>query len=91
MKTTLDLPESLVRAVKIRAVREGKKLKDLVAILLHQGMAAPREVRASSSRRRNRLPVIACAHAAKPGAEMTPDRVADVLLAQDVAWQRDAR
>ncbi len=91
MKTTLDLPEPLVRAVMIRAVREGKKLKDLVAILLHQGLAAPRASRQPPARRRNRLPVIACAHAAKPGAEMTPDRVAGVLLEQDVARHRDAR
>jgi hypothetical protein len=91
MKTTLDLPEPLVRAVKIRAVREGKKLKDLVAILLHQGMSNPRTAVRSPPRRRNRLPVISCAHAAKSGQEMTPDRVAGVLLEQDVAWHRDAR
>lgn len=91
MKTTLDLPEPLVRAVKIRAVREGKKLKDLVAILLHQGMTAPRAAARPVARRRNRLPVIRCAHAAKPGEEMTPGRVADLLLEQDAVWHRDAR
>ena len=31
MKTTLDLPDKLVRQVKLRALREGKKLKDAVA------------------------------------------------------------
>lgn len=90
MKTTLDLPAPLVREVKIRAVREGRKLKDLVAILLHQGMASSRAA-ARPTARRTRLPVIRCAHAAKPGEEMTPGRVADVLLEQDTAWHRDAR
>ena len=31
MKTTLDLPDDLVRAVKMRAVAEDRKLKDMVA------------------------------------------------------------
>jgi hypothetical protein len=33
------------------------------------------------------LPVIVCQQAATPQDEMTPDRVADLLLAQEVEWQ----
>jgi plasmid stability protein len=40
MKTTLDLPDELMREVKIRAVHEHKKLKDAIAELLRKGMAA---------------------------------------------------
>jgi hypothetical protein len=40
MKTTLDLPDDLVKEVKLRAVHEGKKLKDAVAELLRKGLAA---------------------------------------------------
>lgn len=40
VKTTLDLPEDLMRAVKIRAVHEHKKLKDTIAELLRKGIAA---------------------------------------------------
>lgn len=40
MKTTLDLPDDLMRDVKIRAAQEQKKLKDTVAELLRRGMAA---------------------------------------------------
>ena len=40
MKTTLDLPDELMRKVKIRAVNEHKKLKDTIAELLQKGMAA---------------------------------------------------
>lgn len=40
MKTTLDLPDELMREVKIRAVHEHKKLKDAIAELLRRGMAA---------------------------------------------------
>jgi len=40
MKTTLDLPDALVKQVKLRALREGRKLKDAVADLLRKGLAA---------------------------------------------------
>ena len=40
MKTTLDLPDALMREVKIRAVHERKKLKDAIAEFIRKGMAA---------------------------------------------------
>lgn len=40
LKTTLDLPDDLMRAVKIRAVHEQKKLKDAIAEFIRKGMAA---------------------------------------------------
>jgi len=49
MKTTLDLPDDLMRKVKIRAVHEHKKLKDTIAELIRKGMAV-------SSARRPKIP-----------------------------------
>jgi plasmid stability protein len=43
MKTTLELPDHLMREVKIRAAEEGRKLKELVAELLRRGLDAPLE------------------------------------------------
>jgi hypothetical protein len=40
MKTTLELPDDLVKEIKLRAVHEGVKLKDAVADLLRRGLAA---------------------------------------------------
>ena len=40
MKTTLDLPDHLMRKVKIRAVHEHKKLKNTIAELIRKGIAA---------------------------------------------------
>ena len=45
MKTTLELPEELMKEVKIRAVHEHKKLKDIIAELLRKGIAASRPSR----------------------------------------------
>jgi hypothetical protein len=39
MKTTLDLPDDLVRRLKFHAIQQNRKLKDTVAFLLEQGMA----------------------------------------------------
>jgi len=88
MKTTLDLPDDLVRAVKIRAVEEHKKLKDFVADLLRRGLAQERST--TKVRKRVKLPLIKCAHPAPPGEEMTPERVAEVLLEEEAGAFRDA-
>jgi hypothetical protein len=43
MKTTVDLPDKLLRQIKLRAVRQGQKLKDAIAELLRRGLAAGTE------------------------------------------------
>jgi plasmid stability protein len=88
MKTTLELPDDLVRAVKIRAVEENRRLKDTVADLLRHGLAQKRGGPATA-RKRLKLPLIECAHEAQPGEEMTPERVAEVLLEEEAGGHRD--
>jgi hypothetical protein len=83
MKTTVDLPAELVRAIKIRAIEENRKLKEMIAELLRRGLAERTSVEQSAVRRRVTLPLVQTAHPAKPGEEITPDRVAAVLLEQD--------
>ncbi len=48
MKTTLDLPDELVRRVKMRAVQSDRKLKDTVAALLETGLRAESHAPASA-------------------------------------------
>jgi plasmid stability protein len=86
MKTTLDLPEELVREVKIRAVQENRRLKDTVADLLRRGLSQERVP--DKVRRRVKLPLVECAHEARPGEEMTPERVAAVLLEEEAEAYR---
>ena len=40
MKTTLELPDGLMKRVKLRAIHRNQKLKDAIAQLLELGMAA---------------------------------------------------
>jgi hypothetical protein len=48
MKTTLELPDELMRRVKLRAVHRNQKLKDAVAQLLEVGIAAMPSARPSA-------------------------------------------
>jgi hypothetical protein len=92
MKTTLDLPDALVKQVKLRALKDGRKLKDAVADLLRKGLAVSRgsesQVRAAqvTRDRQTGLPVIQCRKTALPQEELTPERVADILLDQEADW-----
>lgn len=87
MKVTLDLPPALVKRIKLRALHEGQKLKDAFADLLEKGMVTPNPASGlltkSHQQRRASLPTIKCRHAADPEA-MTPERVAQILLDQEV-------
>ena len=50
MKTTLELPDELIRAVKLRAVMQGRTLKELVAEFLRLGLGmGPQSAPASPS------------------------------------------
>jgi plasmid stability protein len=88
MKTTLDLPDDVMRAVKIRAAEENRRLKDVMADLLRRGLNQ-KSLSPSEVRRRVKLPLIECAHEARPDEEMTPERAADTLLEEEAGWHRD--
>jgi plasmid stability protein len=83
MKTTLDLPDDLMRAVKVRAAQEDRKLKDLIADLLRLGLAADHGTPVDG-RTRVQLPLVICNHEAVEGEELTPDRVAELLIEEEV-------
>jgi plasmid stability protein len=87
LKTTLDLPDELMRAAKIRAANEGRRLKDVVADLLRRGLAAEPNA-AGRAQRKVRLPLVECAHDARREQEMTPNRVAEVLAREDAKSAR---
>jgi hypothetical protein len=89
MKTTLELPDELMRAVKLRAVREDRKLKDTIAELLQRGLSQPAATRAGR-RQRVKLPLVRCARRARAGQEMTPGRVAGILIAEEAEAARGA-
>ena len=83
MKTTLDLLGDLVREIKLRAIHDGRKLKDTVADLLRKGLR-PGKSRSGAKPHHVKLPLVQCRRA----APLTPDQVAAALEKQDTEWPR---
>jgi hypothetical protein len=95
MKTTLDLPESLVEEVRVRARREGQEVGETFVGLVKKGLEVtgsnPPELEpAVVTTSALGFPLIAGGHLAKPAEELTPQRVANLLLAQEVLWHDEA-
>ncbi len=94
MKTTFDLPPDLVRELKLRAVHEGRKLKDLTADLLRRGLAGSEPAARSQPPKpkieiqANGLPVVRCAVNA-PAKRMTADQL--LALERQSLDQEDLR
>ena len=77
VKTTMDLPEDLIREMKFRAVREGRKLRDVAEEVLRRGLAAQATPAGGSIRQRVKLPIIPCPPGAKP-FELSGDRLLEL-------------
>jgi plasmid stability protein len=86
MKTTLDLPDELMRAIKVRAAQQDRKIKDVVTELLKRGLTQAEGGPTVTPAQRVTLPLVQCEHPARPDREMTPDRVAAALLDQEANW-----
>ncbi len=80
VKATLELPDDLMRAVKIRAVEQNRRLKDSIADLLRIGLLQETSAPVPMGRR-VQLPLVECAREAQPGQELTAERVAEILTA----------
>jgi|APMI01.1.fsa_nt_gi plasmid stability protein len=79
VKTTLELPDDLFRAIKLKAAREDRTIKDVTAELLRRGLASPPP---GTSARRTAFPLITCPPGRPTG--LAPDEVAATLLQADV-------
>ncbi|MEM0967468.1 MAG: antitoxin [Verrucomicrobiota bacterium] len=82
MKTTIDLPDDLVRRMKLKAVREGKKFREVAAEVFRKGLT---EQAKDTNSRRVQLPLIQC-ELSKSVTELNPEQIADVLNKQEEDW-----
>lgn len=57
MRTTIDLPDELLRQVKAKAALDGLKLKDLITRYVEQGLRGTPPPAAPLRRQRSELPV----------------------------------
>jgi plasmid stability protein len=62
MKTTLEFPDELMRALKMKAASEGRRLEDVIAAAIRDGLSHSSSPEVGRSQ--VRLPLIECSHAA---------------------------
>lgn len=83
MRTTVDLPDELMRAAKARAAEQGASLKDWFARVVSAQLARPLT---EAGRRRVRLPLI---ESKRPGTvRLTNADLAEIEAAEDVEHYR---
>ncbi|MBN9611760.1 MAG: hypothetical protein BGO26_13480 [Actinobacteria bacterium 69-20] len=84
VKTTLELPADLVQEMKLKAVQEHRRIKDVATEALRRGLLPEQRSEPDRIRHRVKLPLIRGGHPAAPGEELTPERIAQILEDEDV-------
>ena len=80
MRTTIDLPDPLMRAAKARAAERGESLKDLV----NRALAHELGVSSAPRRKAGRVTLPLLAPGASPDVLVTNDDIAAALEAEDI-------
>lgn len=87
MRTTLDLPEPLLKRAKIEAVQRGTTLRELVGAALERELAA--RARGKQPRRRGRFPIFG---SSAPGSlQLTNAKIAKLEDEEDARRHGRAR
>lgn len=81
MRTTLDLPDDLMRSIKVQAAQRDATLTETIATLLRSALA---EGDGPSTARRVQFPLVRGARQATAD-ELSPERVFEIDSAYDVA------
>lgn len=84
MRTTLDLPDDLMKRAKIAAVERGMTLRDLVAEGLRQALAGKK---AAPTRARLKLPAVKVPDDA-PILKMSTEEIKQIMEDEDI--ERDS-
>ena len=80
MRTTIDMPDALMRAAKARAAEHGESLKDLVNRALAHELGLP----SVPKRKTGRVVLPLIARDAAPAVLVTNDDIASALEAEDI-------
>jgi plasmid stability protein len=81
MRTTLELPDDLMRSIKVRAASTDRTLTDVMTEVLRAGLRM--EESDAPSRRTLDFPLVITARTAPEGA-LSPERIAEITSAADV-------
>ena len=80
MRTTIDMPDALMRAAKARAAEHGESLKDL----MNRALAHELGISSASKQKTGRVTLPLVARDATPAVLVTNDDIAAALEAEDI-------
>ncbi len=81
MRTTIDIPDTLGKRVKIQAAQEGLPLKTLIARALERELTAP-----SATRPPRTAPALPVIRSNRPGSlKFTPEEISELLVHEEIA------
>jgi hypothetical protein len=80
MRTTIDIPDALMRAAKARAAEHGESLKDL----MNRALAHELGISSASKQKTGRVTLPLVARDATPAVLVTNDDIAAALEAEDI-------
>lgn len=81
MRTTIDIPDTLGRRVKIRAAQEGRSLKTLIIQALERELAAAAAPTAPGA-----APALPVIKSGRPGSlRITPAEISELLVREEAA------
>jgi hypothetical protein len=80
MRTTIDIPDALMRAAKARAAEHGESLKDL----MNRALAHELGISSASKQKTGRVTLPLVARDATPAILVTNDDIAAALEAEDI-------
>jgi hypothetical protein len=80
MRTTIDMPDALMRAAEARAAEHGESLKDLVNRAIAHELGLP----SGATRKTGRVALPLIARDAAPAVLVTNDDIAGALEAGDI-------
>ncbi len=86
MKTTIDLPSELVRAIKLRALNENRRLKEVVTDLLRSGLKHGGATDSVPQKGRMEFPLFATTRSA-PASDMSAEAL--IALEQNAQLEED--
>jgi len=88
MKTTIDIPDELLRRAKARAALDGMKLKDLITRYVEQGLSQSKGTSIKPLRRRRSELPVARAATGRPLPALTNAEIYRILEEEETTHGR---
>jgi hypothetical protein len=85
MKTTVEIPDEIMRMIKVKAAEEGYKIKDLVTLLLKRALTSSEKAASTPEKGDLSFPLIKC----RPNAPISKMSAQDIYKLMHQTLEED--